>query len=195
MVCNTGGKKKPIHPNPPPNLYGTSLAYITRFCLFLTRFAGRGCMYIFLGCMVCANLWDSSISPFLGFVICGILCGVGCVAIYTAFKIGKKLEAVRKALLNRGGPTPSICPPQGLKLDKFGELALKIQVGGPLGGGGSSCSCWDGSGWVCLPRGARPALLTVRLPEDCDRPRARDTPAQRIMSCDLGPRFFKLENF
>lgn len=99
---------------------------IYKFCLFLTRFIGRGIAYLFLGSMVCGNLWDYSMG-FLGFIIFGFLTVIGGAAIYKGFQITKKLDVVKKALLNRGGPTPSICPPQGLRIDKFGELALKIQ--------------------------------------------------------------------
>ena len=42
---------------------------------------------------------------------------------------------------------------------------------------------------IFASRNKRPALLTVRLPEVCDRPRATTRPSA---SCDLGPRFFKL---
>mmetsp|Transcript_17253 Transcript_17253/g.42806 ORF Transcript_17253/g.42806 Transcript_17253/m.42806 type:complete len:230 (+) Transcript_17253:57-746(+) len=100
---------------------------IFKACLFLTRFIGRGVMYVFLGCMVCGNLWDNDTVPFVGFIIFGYLSVVGVGAIYYGIKLTRKLDIVRKALLNRGGPTPSICPPQGLRMDKFGELALKIQ--------------------------------------------------------------------
>ncbi|CAD7941826.1 unnamed protein product [Amoebophrya sp. A120] len=100
---------------------------IFKACLFLTRFIGRGVMYIFLGCMVCGNLWDNDTLPLFGFIIFGYLLGLGCLAIFYGFRTAKKLDSVRKALLNRGGPTPSICPPQGLKMDKFAELALRIQ--------------------------------------------------------------------
>lgn len=39
---------------------------IFKFCLFLTRFMGRGITYVFLGCMICGNLWDNAVAPFLG---------------------------------------------------------------------------------------------------------------------------------
>ncbi|CAD7929745.1 unnamed protein product [Amoebophrya sp. A25] len=100
---------------------------IYKACLFLTRFIGRGVFYLFLGCMVCGNLWDNNSLPFLGFIIFGFLSAVGVCAIYYGVRLTKKLDTVRKALLNRGGPTPSICPPQGMPIAKFGELALKIQ--------------------------------------------------------------------
>lgn len=100
---------------------------IYKFCLFLTRFIGRGVTYLFLGSMICANLWDNSTAPLLAFILFAVLCSVGVVAIYYGIRLTKKLESVRKALLNRGGPTATICPPQGLRTDKFGELSLKIQ--------------------------------------------------------------------
>lgn len=100
---------------------------IHKFCLFLTRFVGRGITYIFLGCMVCANLWDNSVAPFLGIVIFAVLVSVGVCAIYYGIRVTRKLDAVRKALLNRGGPSPSICPPQGIRIEKFGELAERLQ--------------------------------------------------------------------
>lgn len=100
---------------------------IQKFCLFLNRFIGRGVTYLFLGSMVCANLWDNSTAPLLAFLIFAVLCSVGVVAIYYGLRLTKKLESVRKALMNRGGPTATICPPQGLRTEKFGELSLKIQ--------------------------------------------------------------------
>jgi uncharacterized membrane protein YhaH (DUF805 family) len=100
---------------------------IYKYMLFLTRFTGRGIAYIFLGCMVCSLLWDNGISPFLGFVLGGAIVGIGAIAVWFGYLHTKKLEMVRKALLNRGGPTQSVCPPQGLKTDKFRELAMKIQ--------------------------------------------------------------------
>jgi len=96
-------------------------------CLFLTRFIGRGVFYLFLGCMVCGNLWDNDTVPFLGFIIFGFLTSVGICAIYYGMKLTKKLDTVRKALLNKGSVTPGIVPPTGLPIAKFGELALKVQ--------------------------------------------------------------------
>ncbi len=72
--------------------------------------------------MICANLWDNSVAPLMAFVLFGALASVGIVATYYGLRLTKKLESVRKALLNRGGPTATICPPQGLRIDKFGEL-------------------------------------------------------------------------
>lgn len=100
---------------------------IYKYILFLTRFIGRGFTYLFLGSMLTAQLWNNNVSPFLGFIIGGGLGAVGCLSMYKGLKISRKLEKVRRALLNRGGPTPSICPPQGLRTDKFAELAMKIQ--------------------------------------------------------------------
>ncbi len=66
---------------------------IYKFCLFLTRFIGRGIAYLFLGSMVCGNLWDYSMG-FLGFIIFGFLTVIGGAAIYKGFQITKKLDMV-----------------------------------------------------------------------------------------------------
>merc|ERR1712054_559199 len=100
---------------------------IYKYLLFLTRFMGRGCTYIFLGCMICGSLWDNNISPFIGFVLFGALVTVGIASIVYGFKTSRKLESVRKALLNRTGPTTSLCPPGGLRADKFADMAIRVQ--------------------------------------------------------------------
>lgn len=100
---------------------------VSKYCKLTTRFIGRGIVYLFLGCILFGNLWDNATSPFLGFIIFCILGGVGVVSIAFGMVITRKLLFVRSALLNRGGPSANICPPNGLTMEKFGELCLKIQ--------------------------------------------------------------------
>jgi len=113
-------------PVPHPKLEIFKLV-IYKYLLFLTRFIGRGVTYIFLGCMLCGSLWDNGTAPFIGFIIFGALFVIGCASIYFGYKTTKKLESVRKALLNRTGPTTSLCPPGGLKTDKFADMAIRVQ--------------------------------------------------------------------
>lgn len=39
---------------------------VYKYVLFLTRFTGRGCTYLFLASMLVSSLWDNGISPFIG---------------------------------------------------------------------------------------------------------------------------------
>lgn len=111
-------------------VYNSRLEYfkemVFKYCLFLTRFTGRGVAYIFLGCMVASLLWNNGISPFFGFIMGACIVSMGVIACWFGFVHTRKLELVRKALLNRGGPTQSVCPPQGLTTQKFRELAVKV---------------------------------------------------------------------
>lgn len=95
-----------------------------KFCLFLTRFIGRGVTYVFLGCMIMGNLWDNSIMPFLAILIWGWFMVVAAVTIKYGVELTRKLFRFRNILKQRNQPASSICPGAGLPIQKFGELAL-----------------------------------------------------------------------
>merc|ERR1712194_1006811 len=77
-------------------------AIIYKFCLFLTRFIGRGVTYLFLGSMICANLWDNDTAPLLAFILFASLCSVGVVAIYYGLRLTKKTRICPESVAEQG---------------------------------------------------------------------------------------------
>lgn len=95
---------------------------IYKFCLFLTRFIGRGITYMFLGSMLAGNLWD--LAPLLGFGMFVTLVAVSIMSIRFGIVLTKKLNMFRSTLRQRNQPPSSMCPAAGLTMVKFGDLAL-----------------------------------------------------------------------
>lgn len=48
-----------------PIVHATQMG-VYKYILFLTRFMGRGCTYLFLSSMLTSALWDNNTSPFFG---------------------------------------------------------------------------------------------------------------------------------
>lgn len=64
-----------------------------QYALFLTRFTGRGIIYLFLGSMVFGSLWDNNISPFLGFIFSGIIAAVAIASLVFGISACRALRA------------------------------------------------------------------------------------------------------
>merc|ERR1712232_37764 len=75
---------------------------IFHYALFMTRFCGRGLWYTFLSAMIVGSLWDNGICPPLGFIMGGFVFAVGGYAIWTGWKLSKRLEHVREKIIKQG---------------------------------------------------------------------------------------------
>ncbi|CAD7966045.1 unnamed protein product [Amoebophrya sp. A120] len=72
------------------------------YALALTRFTGKGCLYLFLGSMAFGALWDNDIAPFLGFILGGIIVAVAIASLIVGYRMTMQLEKVRQAVLAEG---------------------------------------------------------------------------------------------
>lgn len=85
-------------PHPSPMLQRVR-ENIYKFCLFMTRFTGRGMWYTFLSTMCFVALWDENISLVFGLVFPGYLLALGAIALYKGVKLSRTLNSVRGELL------------------------------------------------------------------------------------------------
>jgi len=98
-------------PIPNPTQQDWPLLVATRehcykFLLFMTRFMGRGLMYLFTGTLVFSALWDTNISWFFGAVFSMYLVLLGIAALVKGWTISNTLDKARLRLLeerDRGG--------------------------------------------------------------------------------------------
>jgi hypothetical protein len=98
------------------------------YCLFLTRFLGRGVFYLFLSAMIVGGLWDNDMCPFLGFILGGVVAGIAILSLIKGVELTQRLESVRKVVLEQGPEAwGSYIPPTGLKKKQFQDLALSLK--------------------------------------------------------------------
>lgn len=89
-------------PIPYPNPYLQQIREnVYKFCLFMTRFTGRGMWYTFLSTMCFVALWDDNISWFLAVIFSGYLLVLGFAAMYKGIKLSRSLNKVRTAILDQ----------------------------------------------------------------------------------------------
>lgn len=105
---------------------------INKYALIVTRFTGRGFMYLFLSAMVVGCLWVGDDAPFLGFILGGYLVAIGLLAIYKGIAKSLKLDRVRRNIktscAQRGKEYINmICPGSGLTGEQFSELIVQMQ--------------------------------------------------------------------
>mmetsp|Transcript_69621 Transcript_69621/g.148930 ORF Transcript_69621/g.148930 Transcript_69621/m.148930 type:complete len:256 (+) Transcript_69621:86-853(+) len=73
-----------------------------KFVLFMTRFMGRGCWYLFLATMVFSALWDSGVNYFTGAAFTTYLVILGVCALVKGWMLSNKLQTVREAIVSQG---------------------------------------------------------------------------------------------
>jgi len=114
---------------PLDNMYIRNFKYaIFHYCLFITRFCGRGLWYVFLASMVFGALYDNNIMPFIGF-ICGIyMFCVACFSLQYGLRLSFKLEAVRQKVVEQGPEKwGAYIPPRGMTKLQFKEMAVALK--------------------------------------------------------------------
>lgn len=100
---------------------------IWRYCLFMTRFTGRGIWYLYLATLVWASLYNLNIEPFLGFVLGGFVGAVGILSIFYGVQKSLKLERCRSACANLGLDNWSkLVPKRGLTLPEFNDIMRRV---------------------------------------------------------------------
>jgi len=99
--------------------------HIYKFALFMTRFTGRGIMYLFLASLVFGALWDTGINWFLGAVSTIYLVILGVLAIGKGCIMSNKLNQVRDTIQGAGHAAERYVPSgqTGLSIDQ-----LKLMV-------------------------------------------------------------------
>merc|ERR1719167_1216401 len=96
---------------------------IYKFALFMTRFTGRGCMYLFLATLVFGALWDTGINWFLGGVCTCYLTVLGIVAMGKGLLMTSKLNRVRETILGaEQGPERFAAPGESCNKDRFKQV-------------------------------------------------------------------------
>lgn len=101
-------------PNPNPQDYPTLVAirdHCYKFLLFMTRFMGRGLMYLFTGTLVFSALWDTNINWFFGAIFSMYLVLLGIAALLKGWTISNTLDRARMKLLAERD--------QGVNLDHY----------------------------------------------------------------------------
>eukprot|EP00397_Hematodinium_sp_SG-2012_P014229 GEMP01014460.1.p1 GENE.GEMP01014460.1~~GEMP01014460.1.p1 ORF type:complete len:253 (+),score=41.28 GEMP01014460.1:27-785(+) len=105
---------------------------IYKYALLLTRFTGRGLVYLFLAAVVVGTLWTDDEAPVTGFIFGGYIVAIGVLAIYKGITQSIKLDRVRRNIktscAQRGKEYINmICPGCGLTGKQFSELIVQMQ--------------------------------------------------------------------
>eukprot|EP00929_Paragymnodinium_shiwhaense_P120455 TRINITY_DN92406_c0_g1_i1.p1 TRINITY_DN92406_c0_g1~~TRINITY_DN92406_c0_g1_i1.p1 ORF type:complete len:363 (+),score=44.25 TRINITY_DN92406_c0_g1_i1:119-1207(+) len=126
-----------------PNIAGfrDMKAWIQKYCGLLTRIAGKGIVYVFLGCSLmstmCSNLGDSSFIVFIA-VVCNsyvILVGLGVIVIsyFKSNKLAKVQAQLRNGTLEQRFPQyahtypyPQMGAQSGLTMFEFNVLTKDV---------------------------------------------------------------------
>lgn len=87
-------------PHPSPFLQQVR-ENVYKFCLFMTRFTGRGMWYTFLATMCFVALWDDNISWFFAVIFSGYLLVLGFAAMYKGVRLSMSLNKVRTSILEQ----------------------------------------------------------------------------------------------
>lgn len=83
-------------PLPQVKFLVTVKGSVSKFCAFLTRYIGRGIMFLFLGSMTTATLWDRNVSAFLSIVLGLFVTVVGIVSIVMGAIVATKVNKLKK---------------------------------------------------------------------------------------------------
>jgi len=101
---------------------------IYKFVLFMTRFTGRGMVYLFLATLVFSTLWDGGASWQLGLIFTGYLILLGIAALYKGGTMSYKLNKVREEILKSNRSAEHYLAPSQNSLSKVQFSAMVDSV-------------------------------------------------------------------
>lgn len=100
---------------------------VWRYCLFMTRFTGRGIWYLYLATLIWSSLYNLDLEPFLGFLLAGFIGALGGMSIFYGLQKSFKLENCRQSLVNIGVEEwMRLCPQRGLSLAEFNDITRRV---------------------------------------------------------------------
>lgn len=99
-----------------------------KFALFITRFTGRGFLYLFLATMVFAALWDTHISSFFGGFCTAYLMILGTSALLKGWTLSTRLQSVRELIVSsgRGADQLMAAGQEGLSTEQFQKMVESV---------------------------------------------------------------------